>query len=529
MKRYGETVALLVLFFALSLFWAAAKERSKPYRQYQKLYQARKIAQLRVEAAQASSSEIQEAIAARIVALKRTLPAIQETQLPGNRRERCLSCHIGIESIGDAHPPETFGCTLCHGGDPLSVRLPQAHSGLIGGRNPSDFRVIDASCGRTMADGTACHNGDAVQERDHIQRVRTTIMATKAGEIALPRYAFGAQKERAARFGVSAVHGKTPDGTRSVVPALRPLPYTEAADLPRTEGGELLRADPTGVPYEFSAHPVDTQLHRNCVNQCHLWAVGQEEPYRYRASGCAACHYLYEDQAYYRGDDPTISRDEPGHGTVHKLTLKIPYSQCNHCHNRGNHDLQRMAFDKRTDLDHGTPSSEKARRLMDYYNPMTLFTRCEWTLDCIDCHTDREVMGDGYLYSDQKGQQRIRCDTCHGTLERRPILRELSGTESAKVQRIMRRYGRRAGETALFSEDGEILPHVRPEGQRLILTGKATGKTYVLPLVYQSRCRQDPKVRDANSCHQCHDIHLGPRPLPRDAGQEKANEFPDGN
>jgi hypothetical protein len=139
---------------------------------------------------------------------------------------------------------------------------------------------------------------------------------------------------------------------------------------------------------------------------------------------------------------------------------------------------------------------------------MTLFTRCELELDCIDCHTDSEVMGDGYLYSDQRGQQRIRCDTCHGTLERPPVLRELSGEEPPKVQRIMRGYGREPGEAALFSEEGEILPHVRREGGRLVLTGKATGKTFVLPLVHGSQCRQDPKALDANSCHQCHDIHL---------------------
>ncbi len=508
MNRYGETVVVLLVLFGLTLLWAGRREENKSYRQYQKIYQARKIAQLRVEVQEAASPELREAAERSLLALKRDLPAVQETLLPGDRRERCLSCHIGIEPIDDAHPPETFGCTLCHGGDPLSVRLPQAHRGLIGGRNPSDFRVIDASCGRTMPDGTACHHGDATEERDHIQRVRTTIMATKAGEAALPRYAFGAQKERSARFGVSAIEGKPPNGRPGVVPALRPLPYTQAEDLPRTDDGQPLFSDPTGAPYPFSGHPVDTKLHRNCLNQCHLWTAGREESYRYRASGCAACHYLYDNEAYYRGDDPTIPREEPGHGTVHRLTLKIPYSQCNHCHNRGNHDLQRMVFDRRADLDDRTRAPQQPVRLTDYYNPMTLFTRCEWKLDCIDCHTDHEVMGDGYLYSEQKAQQRIRCETCHGTLEKLPVLRELSSEESAKVQRIMGRYGRKAGEAALFSADGEILPHVRREGDRLVLTGKATGKTFVLPLVTGSRCRQDPKAQDANSCHQCHDIHL---------------------
>lgn len=507
MKRYPETVLLLVLVFLLTLIWAMQQERNKPYRIYQDTYRTRKLAELKNRVSGNLSDEERADLRDHMQSLERDLPGLKEVRLQGDKRERCISCHIGIEQISDSHPVETFGCTICHGGDPLSVTLPAAHQGLIGGRNPSDFQAVDQGCGKAMPDGTACHNGDPREERNHIQRVKTTIMATKAGEIANPRYSFGAQKDLQARYGVVAIQGQDPQGREKVVPSLLPLPYTRESDLPADEQGAV-RTDLTGKAYTFSGKRVDTKLHQNCVNRCHLWSREGEEPFLNRASGCASCHYLYDNRSVYRGDDPTIPRDEPGHGPFHRLTLKVPYTQCNHCHNRGVHSLLKMQFDDRTDLASGDALSPAEARVKDYYNPMTLFTLCEYKLDCIDCHTDREVMGDGFLYSDKIAQQRIRCYTCHGTRDKPPIIRPLTDKESPKVQRIMRTYARNPGDKALFSDQGEILPHIRLMEGRLYLTGKATEKEFYLPQVFGSRCTQDPGVQDANSCHACHDIHL---------------------
>ncbi|HEX9676262.1 MAG TPA: hypothetical protein VGA07_09800, partial [Anaerolineales bacterium] len=61
--------------------------------------------------------------------------------------EYCLTCHNGIEEISAAHPTEAFGCVRCHGGQPLALDAETAHAGLLGGRNPSDFAVVEAACG----------------------------------------------------------------------------------------------------------------------------------------------------------------------------------------------------------------------------------------------------------------------------------------------------------------------------------------------------------------------------------------------
>ena len=510
MNRYPETLLILVVLVLLTILWAMVQEGNKPYKIYQEIYKNRRLHELQALEAGGLSGEERDKILDLRLALKRDLPGLQEVVLKDGKKERCTSCHIGIEPISDSHPVETFGCSICHGGDPLSVSLPAAHDGLIGGKNPSDFRVADQGCGRTMPDGTACHQGDPLEERNHIQRVKTTIMATKAGEIANPRYSFGAQKSLRPLYGVAGIRGKEPVDREKTVSALRPLPYTRASDLPADSEGKMIRTDPTGAEYTFSGHRVDTELHQHCADQCHLWSRGVDQPYLFRASGCSSCHYLYDKEAYYRGGDPTIRRDEPGHGSFHRLTLKIPYSQCNHCHNRGVHSLFTMQFDKRTDLDETAGLSGEALRLQDYYVPMTLFTRCEYKLDCIDCHTDHEVMGDGCLYIDKLAQQRIRCHTCHGTLKAPPVIRKLTADEPPKIQRIMRTYSRNAGEDALFTSEGEILPHIRLEQGKLYLTGKVTGERFFVPQVFGSRCRQDPGNQESNSCHACHDIHLKP-------------------
>jgi hypothetical protein len=37
---------------------------------------------------------------------------------------------------------------------------------------------------------------------------------------------------------------------------------------------------------------------------------------------------------------------------------------------------------------------------------------------CIDCHTEREVHGDGQIYAKRHYEVELRCETCHGTPDR---------------------------------------------------------------------------------------------------------------
>ena len=133
------------------------------------------------------------------------------------KAEYCLTCHNDLPEISVSHPIRTFGCVICHGGERLALSADLAHSSMRGGANPSDLSVVQESCG-----GSQCHSGSAADDRNHIQRVMTSVQSTYAGAIANIRYTFGAQPDLTARFGMHAV---TDDQitTATGVPALPDL------------------------------------------------------------------------------------------------------------------------------------------------------------------------------------------------------------------------------------------------------------------------------------------------------------------
>ena len=247
--------------------------------------------------------------------------------------ERCLTCHNGIEAISVAHSIEEFGCVTCHAGNGLAVDETGAHSGLV--VNPASLDNAPTYCGE-------CHAAQVLM-------VERSIMTTYAGAIALIRRAFGAQETGQAEYAARAV-------------------------------GELKLFSPT---------PEDLQpIHafaQNCQT-CHISAEPQHADYFYRSTGCASCHVLYGETGFYEGGDPAISKTEAGHASTHTFTTAIPYTQCNHCHNRGNYDLRTMTFVPRADIPASEALTGEAKRLHDYYQPISQFTRCEYELDCIDCH-----------------------------------------------------------------------------------------------------------------------------------------------
>ncbi len=380
-------------------------------------------------------------------------PVLEITPTRSGQPERCLTCHQGIEPVSAAHPTEAFGCVSCHGGDRLATDQDAAHAGMV--RNPGALETAEQYCGE-------CHAAQVVL-------VQRSLMATYAGAIGLIRRSFGLQPDGEARFAV-------------------------------TETGHLQAFAPA------VGEPALVQRFAETCMTCHLYAEPQAADYYYRSTGCSSCHVLYADDGRYRGGDPTINRDEAGHPAQHIFTLAIPYSQCNHCHNRGNYDLRTMTFIERDDLPPHRELSEPARRLHEYYQPISQFTRCEWQLDCIDCHTSLEVMGDSQLYSSRSQAQYIQCATCHGTLDQPPLETTVQSAADVALKRAALNplVDLRVGDTVMMTDRGEALWHIQKRGAGWVLTGKATGKQYTLPLVTGSACQQQPDQQESRYCHQCH-------------------------
>lgn len=389
--------------------------------------------------------------------------------------EYCLTCHEGVEEISPAHPTQVFGCVRCHGGQPLALDVQTAHAGLLGGRNPSTFDVVEAACG-----GSECHSGPAEDRLDHIHRSRTSLQATYAGAIAAVRFTFGAQADSQALFAI----GEVSDAE-----------VTSPTGLPSLEAFLPVAAYEPARVREFAGR---------CL-ACHLDAEPIDRPGFQRSSGCAACHSVTNWGGTYTGGDPTIGRDEAGHASAHRLTTSIPYTQCNTCHNRGNYGLVDMAFHERTDL----PSNGTASRLQAYYQPIAQFSVCEYQLDCIDCHPSGEVMGDGDLHSRMDQVRAVECRTCHGTLTKGPLTRSVDDPDDPALRqaRLNALSTLDVGDTVVVTPHGETLWNVRQRQDGAFdLTAIVSGDSYPVPQVAGSDCEQDPGNQASSDCHECHAI-----------------------
>lgn len=415
-----------------------------------------------------------------------TLAIIHQLSLPTPRSitptltgkpELCLTCHDGIEEISKSHPVEAFGCVTCHGGDPLALDKNVAHTGLRGGKNPSDFSVVQMSCG-----GSQCHSGSIADHNDHIQRSMTSIQATYAGGIAQIRRAFGAQSDAVARLGIYAVTSEVTASNQTV------------AQLDRFD--PAVSNDPSAV----------IKFGQTCL-KCHLSAEPVMQPYAYRSTGCAACHVTYASDGLYRGGDQTIDPTQAGYGLEHRLTTSIPYTTCDTCHNRGNYSLKQMIFMPRNDLPAtGSPLPED--RLRDYYQPIAQFTKCEWKLDCIDCHTSKQVMGDGQLYSSKLDVQDTQCKTCHGTLTELPPTTTITDPNDVELRRadLNGKYSLYVGDTVVAINNDEKLGAIQVINGQYIETLKISGQQLVIPLATGSLCKQRPDQQTSNYCHECHAV-----------------------
>ena len=378
--------------------------------------------------------------------------------------EYCLTCHSDLPEISSSHPVKTFGCVLCHGGERLALNADLAHSSMRGGANPSDYSVVQASCG-----GENCHSGTAASYNDHIQRATTSIQATYAGAIANILYTFGSQPDLTARYGIYAI--QDPSSTSGIT--------------------RLAAFDPSQAN-----NPEVSLFGQNCLN-CHVSASPLTGGDYARFTGCAACHTptpLFDSP-------PIFSENGGSQRGVHQLTTAIPYTQCNTCHNRGNYDLRTMTFVARTDL----PTD----RLHAYYQPIAQFTKCEYTLDCIDCHTRTEAMGDGSLYSSKKAIQYIQCLTCHGTPTQLPLTRILTDPNDIAFRQAFLNpvVDLKLGDTVLVTSKGEPLWNTRllPDGTYQ-LVGEATKLVFSFKPVMGSGCTQNGTDQSSAYCHTCHSV-----------------------
>lgn len=367
------------------------------------------------------------------------------------RIEQCSTCHRGIE---DAHPKKPLACTTCHQGDGRATDKDKAHARMWA--NPSDLRVVDQTCG-------TCHEAITA-------KVKSSIMAHRSGTQSGTLFPNGLQATReGVRFSMA------PE------PTLPGLPLPKGHPLP---AGALSRLDP--LPTFRESGDVFFDLLRKECTSCHLWTQPRGFKGNFRATGCAACHMPYAEDGKSRGGDQAMPKDKVGRPIRHELTKAIPVTQCATCHNGGSRAAMnfrgmmeappegRQTFTYEQDLLHGHAYTQQT--------PDIHFTR---GMACIDCHTGREMHGDGQIYAKRHYEVEIRCETCHGTPDQ-----VATGTTAQ---------GRRLRNVFVASKPN-------PTGL-VTLVGKLTGKVHRIPQL--ATLSKQPQAHDRahlakTECFTCH-------------------------
>ncbi len=185
-------------------------------------------------------------------------------------------------------------------------------------------------------------------------------------------------------------------------------------------------------------------LYRKFCSRCHVARQNEALDGNGHPAGCAACHFPYGEKAAYRGGDPTMKGKSP-HSATHAMKGLPPMEACLACHQRsGRHALSYQGLmDGNNGLVPTKSGGPGPLRASDGRNFTHVAADVHFLagMECIDCHTSREVMGEGYAAPDMRGQLEIRCEDCHGDGERSPSFVTVA-RESDLPLRESRQYGR---------------------------------------------------------------------------------------
>lgn len=263
--------------------------------------------------------------------------------------DMCLSCHN--ERLDSAHGREVMGCHVCHQGNPLAGTVAEAHEGVL--KNPGDLHIAHKTCGIT-----GCHPGE-------VSRARRSLMATNRGIISALRYYWQ----------------ETDD-------------HNEDITVEHLEKGNM------------KSPAID--YFRKLCGTCHTGMEKGAFPgfLARKGGGCTACH----------ATEPL--KKDAGKGVAHVRIIRAVASEnCIRCHNRSGRIG--LTYTGRYESEgYGAPYQEgdlSSKQMEDgrYYKELPEDVHHAAGMVCADCHTQKEIMGDGHNYAHLGQQLEVKCTTCH--------------------------------------------------------------------------------------------------------------------
>lgn len=286
------------------------------------------------------------------------------------KEESCMNCHADYTGFIPSHQPEVIGCTPCHRGDPKAIIAEKAHEDMI--LVPGNLADVHQTCGAAN-----CHG-------DIAKRVDLSLMASMSGAITVNRFVFG---------------------------------ETDTLDA-HTHIKEL------GL-----AHAADVHFRQLCAS-CHLGnpkANPAPVSESSRGGGCIACHLDYSKQ----------QASEIGEKKFHPaINLNITNEHCFGCHSRSGRISTNYEGWHETRLTAKEYTESEAYRLLEdgrIFQKMPSDVHHLRGLECIDCHSANEVMGDGRLYFHEEEAVKISCQDCHFSTIPPTIAYDSLDIESKKI------------------------------------------------------------------------------------------------
>ncbi len=224
------------------------------------------------------------------------------------------------------------------------------------------------------------------------------------------------------------------------------------------------------------------ELYRKFCSRCHVGTPNSDSYGAVHASGCAACHFPWNDEGSYAGKDRTMT-GKAGHSASHAMTSLPAISACTRCHNRSG----RIALSYQGLYDgnngfvptkggEGGPEMSSGARNLVHITPDVHYSA---GMDCIDCHTSRDVMGDGYSYRNMYLQSETACEDCHGSATELPHYRKITrendeALRESKNYKMKMRHGMRMIQTSR----GRSYSNVFFKDNAVWVLGKRSGKLF---------------------------------------------------
>ncbi len=227
-------------------------------------------------------------------------------------------------------------------------------------------------------------------------------------------------------------------------------------------------------------------LYRKFCSSCHL---NSNSTFLNSKIGCSICHFDYTKKY------------------LHKINPLPKTETCLLCHQRsGRIGLSYTGLYETNNLVPTSPSSPKfylrGGRSLIHVIPDVHYKA---GMECIDCHTSRDIMGDGYLYFDKEDQVEIGCEDCHGSGSRYPKTKRLSGESYVFLE--SKNYKNRGkiyqGRYMVLTKKGRMYSNVYMEDKKVYVIGKRSGKVFESPVITNS-VEHSIYGHERLKCEACH-------------------------